>query len=295
MSQSRSDQSQSMEEILASIRRIIAEGERDSPGFDPKHPRAAEPKLAVETRPPWSRPEPGPPSDIPGDVLVLTEMVQEDGTVVSLESQPAAAEPAPIAAVAVPSPQEASTEQPEQSAPPSGGKAAPLTSGEAAVATDSTSSDAEEVLRSIAAGLAVEATNAAVEAVEPPLATSAPVASILSPLEATAEIVEHEPVPTVAPALPTDEMEKGPVAGDGLKKPEIVSEETLAASTAALTQLAQTVGRSRDVQAGPSQSIEELVRGAVEPMLKQWLDANLSRIVERMVREAIDRVVRRVE
>jgi cell pole-organizing protein PopZ len=30
-------------------------------------------------------------------------------------------------------------------------------------------------------------------------------------------------------------------------------------------------------------------------MLKQWLDANLPRLVERMVREAIDRVVRRVE
>jgi hypothetical protein len=84
------------------------------------------------------------------------------------------------------------------------------------------------------------------------------------------------------------------LSGEGSKKPDLVSEATLEASTAALTQLAQSVGRTRETS-GSSRTVEDVVREAVEPMLKQWLDANLSRIVERMVREAIERVVRRVE
>jgi hypothetical protein len=85
------------------------------------------------------------------------------------------------------------------------------------------------------------------------------------------------------------------VSSEGLKKPELVSEEALAASTAALAQLAQSVTRTREPAPGSSKTVEEVVREAVEPMLKQWLDQHLPRIVERMVREAIDRVVRRVE
>ena len=85
------------------------------------------------------------------------------------------------------------------------------------------------------------------------------------------------------------------MSSEGLKKPELVSEEALAASTAALAQLAQSVTRTREPAPGASKTLEEVVRESVEPLLKQWLDQHLPRIVERMVREAIDRVVRRVE
>jgi cell pole-organizing protein PopZ len=37
------------------------------------------------------------------------------------------------------------------------------------------------------------------------------------------------------------------------------------------------------------------VREALEPMLKEWLDANLQTIVERLVRQEIERMVRRAE
>jgi uncharacterized protein len=94
---------------------------------------------------------------------------------------------------------------------------------------------------------------------------------------------------------PSPDIERIPVPAEGFKKPELVSEEALAASTAALSQLAQSVSRTREPTPGQSKTVEEVVREAVEPMLKTWLDTNLPRIVERMVREAIDRVVRRVE
>jgi cell pole-organizing protein PopZ len=108
------------------------------------------------------------------------------------------------------------------------------------------------------------------------------------------------PSPTITDLPPTTmspspEKERITVPAEGFKKPELVSEEALAASTAALSQLAQSVSRTREPTPGQSKTVEEVVREAVEPMLKSWLDTNLPRIVERMVREAIDRVVRRVE
>jgi cell pole-organizing protein PopZ len=292
MSQTRSDQGQSMEEILASIRRIIAEGERDLPGVDPKRPGINEPGPAVDTRPPWSRPEPSPPSDMPADILVLTEMVQEDGTVVSLESESSAIEPAmekPEIGVAEPLEQSAAAE-PARADEPVTDEAAPI-----AMASVDNSSD--DVLRSIAAGLAIEQGAAAGPLAEPakPVEALSATVPVIAPVEQPVAEAEQVLMPAMPPAAPPQEMEKGPVSGEGLKKPELVSEETLAASTAALSQLAHSVGRTRDATAGPSPTVEELVRSAVEPLLKQWLDANLSRIVERMVREAIDRVVRRVE
>jgi cell pole-organizing protein PopZ len=292
MSQTRSDQGQSMEEILASIRRIIAEGERDLPGFDPKRPGINEPAPAVDTRPPWSRPEPSPPSDVPADILVLTEMVQEDGTVVSLESESPAIQP-PMEMLEADG---AEPSEPLAAAEPA--RADEAVAHEAVpIAMPSVDASSDDVLRSIAAGLAIdrgETADLLVEPSNPAEALSATV-PVVAPAEQPVAEAEQVLMPAMPPAAPTQEMEKGPVSGEGLKKPELVSEETLAASTAALSQLAHSVGRTRDASSGPSPTVEELVRGAVEPMLKQWLDANLSRIVERMVREAIDRVVRRVE
>jgi hypothetical protein len=40
------------------------------------------------------------------------------------------------------------------------------------------------------------------------------------------------------------------------------------------------------------QSIEEMTRELLKVMLKQWLDDNLPHIVERLVREEIERVAR---
>src|SRR5262244_1861684 len=74
MSQSRGDTGQSMEEILASIRRIIAEGERDA-------------REAGALRGGAERPaDTGTAAAAESDVLILTEMVREDGSIVSLQA-----------------------------------------------------------------------------------------------------------------------------------------------------------------------------------------------------------------
>jgi cell pole-organizing protein PopZ len=228
-----------MEEILASIRRIIAEGERetrDAAGAVGAAPLAPDAEAAgKESR------EAGPLATVAAEaeILVLTEMLQEDGSVVSLQPD----------SVPEASPAGAGGAAPEPATPPSG-------------PTDMTNNAA--------------ASPAAAEV------TSADAANV-APASTTSTL-----------AQPIQEVERSPLSGEGSKKTDLVSEATLEASTAALAQLAQSVGRTREAS-GSSRTVEEVVREAVEPMLKQWLDTNLSRIVERMVREAIERVVRRVE
>src|SRR5262245_45275749 len=80
MSQSRTEAGQSMEEILASIRRIIAEGERDAQE-SVGQPDRVEPGAPAPSQPPTADEE-----ATQAEVLVLTEMLQEDGSVVSLQS-----------------------------------------------------------------------------------------------------------------------------------------------------------------------------------------------------------------
>jgi hypothetical protein len=46
-------------------------------------------------------------------------------------------------------------------------------------------------------------------------------------------------------------------------------------------------------RSGTSLTVEDLVRDAVRPLLRQWLDANLPPLVERMVREAVDKIAKR--
>ena len=90
-------QEPTMEEILASIRRIISED--GSPAQDPvkgKEPPEPEPAEASQAAPASI---PGGVTEAEDDALLLTEMVTDDGTVVSLSGQqPAAipAEPTPI-------------------------------------------------------------------------------------------------------------------------------------------------------------------------------------------------------
>ena len=75
----------------------------------------------------------------------------------------------------------------------------------------------------------------------------------------------------------------------------LVSSATAAASVAALSQLADLGQRGQvgTVPLGESgRTLESLVRELLKPMLRDWLDANLSPLVERLVREEIQRMAR---
>jgi cell pole-organizing protein PopZ len=238
-----------MEEILASIRRIIAEGEREAQeGGERERP---EPPAGAQTE---RSAESTSAEVVQAEVLILTEMVQDDGSVVSLPPDPDPTEPKD----AEPADKPMATSIDAPPAPSAGPEPT-----------------AAELI--------------------PPWMRADPTPAIVAtpPTEDPAPQKRAEPI--TIQTTPSPDKERIPVPAEGLKKPELVSEEALAASTAALSQLAQSVSRTREPTPGQSKTVEEVVREAVEPMLKTWLDTNLPRIVERMVREAIDRVVRRVE
>ncbi len=67
----------------------------------------------------------------------------------------------------------------------------------------------------------------------------------------------------------------------------LLSPRTSAAVDTAFSSLSHTV------LSQPPRTLEDLVRDMLRPMLKQWLDANLPDMVERLVRAEIERVSRR--
>jgi hypothetical protein len=72
-------------------------------------------------------------------------------------------------------------------------------------------------------------------------------------------------------------------------QPAILSGAPAQAVQSAFNRLAETVL----ARAVGEQSIEDMTRELLKPMLKQWLDENLPSLVERLVREEIERVARR--
>lgn len=74
----------------------------------------------------------------------------------------------------------------------------------------------------------------------------------------------------------------------------LVAPEAAAAAATAVGALMRTLvaERSASVQRG-GPTIEDVVREEIRPLLKQWLDAHLPALVERLVRAEIERVVGR--
>jgi cell pole-organizing protein PopZ len=76
----------------------------------------------------------------------------------------------------------------------------------------------------------------------------------------------------------------------------LVSQAVAAASGASISQLAHAVARERAVSLGNhGLTLEELVREICTPILKHWLDTNLPYIVERIVKQEIERIASRSE
>lgn len=102
-----------------------------------------------------------------------------------------------------------------------------------------------------------------------------------------------EPPAEAAPQATTMENEAVTNASD--RPSEMVSGETAATSTTAFGELARAVARSRDVGEGGGRTLEDLALEAMTPMIRQWLDAHLPGLVERLVRKEVERLARRAE
>ena len=118
---------------------------------------------------------------------------------------------------------------------------------------------------------------------EPPVSSEAAAAAVSAPAALLSPAADPVPAPIAAPALPAPEVSAG-----------LVGAAAEAAAASSVASLLRTIASDRALQVrstGPT--IEDLVRQGLRPLLKEWLDAHLPALVERLVRTEIERVVGR--
>ncbi len=123
--------------------------------------------------------------------------------------------------------------------------------------------------------------------------------------EAEAEEEEELPAPPEEPdpdALPRedDEIELREeiqqAAADAALGNALISDDPAAAATGSLSNLAAAVDMAHATSIGQAgRTIEDLVKEVVRPMVREWLDAELPGLVERLVEREISRLSRNAE
>ena len=101
--------------------------------------------------------------------------------------------------------------------------------------------------------------------------------------------IRPQPVPSQAYTPPTPSFQPQPSAYQTPSYPQspgLVSAHTDTAVSAAFNSLASAIFSSEP------RTIEDLTKDMLKPLLKQWLDDNLPSLVERVVRDEIERVAR---
>jgi uncharacterized protein len=104
------------------------------------------------------------------------------------------------------------------------------------------------------------------------------------------------------PFMPTPPPSSGrlnrPPPFKGGAEPRLASDAALAASVATLSKIAgigQAVRQAELPLGDVGRTLEDMVRELLRPHMKEWLDANLPRLVERLVRDEIARLVREAQ
>jgi cell pole-organizing protein PopZ len=88
------------------------------------------------------------------------------------------------------------------------------------------------------------------------------------------------------PAAEIDEPDEAPDFSVELARPAIISDQTERQVAAAFSELSEALAaRNR-------KSLDEMAEEMLRPMLQDWLDNNLPALVERLVREEIERIAR---
>jgi cell pole-organizing protein PopZ len=247
-----------MEEILASIRRIIADDEAkpaaaEKPSSPPSQAKPETPAAAARpAKPPVMNDV--PPSAIPA--------AQAAAAKAPPPAKPAPA-PAPVAPAPAPAP-DASNNQDDIDA---------LLAG-----LDEATSEAE-IRPSQPEGEVFELTDemAVPDAPPPPFNKIEPEDDLVFAENAAAKAVHRQPA-----------FEPPPVFESPPASPpqQILSRSTVSAVESAFNTLANTVLSNN------ARTLEDLVKEMLRPMLKSWLDDNLPGLVERIVKTEIERVSR---
>lgn len=109
--------------------------------------------------------------------------------------------------------------------------------------------------------------------------------------ELHAALVSDEPVSATPAAAENSDPWRGSASNDAAKAHEHTGTQLISAQTGEKVAAAfDELGAA--VIAGANRSFEEIAEDMLRPMLTQWLDDNLPTLVERLVREEIERVAR---
>jgi cell pole-organizing protein PopZ len=257
MTQPAKVQEPSMEEILASIRRIIADDEAKPPEAKPPE---AKPPVAEKPASPAAPAKPAAPAPAakpaaPADV-------------------PAAAKPAP--APAKPAPPPPAAPAPAPAASNSQDDIDALLNGldEATVP--------EEIRPPLPDGDVFELTDDMAVAMEQAPPPPPPQASFQK-VDPQDDLEFAESAARAAPRQPAYEP---PPFESAAPVQQMLSHTTVSAVESAFNSLANTVLSNN------ARTLEDLVKEMLRPMLKSWLDDNLPGLVERIVKAEIERVSR---
>lgn len=158
----------------------------------------------------------------------------------------------------------------------------------------------------------LELTDVVAETPEPEPAEEDEMAAAMEALDSPAEEEEELPGPPAeAPdpeSLPKEDdeielrEELAAAAAAASPPPDLpegsalISDEPAATATASLTNLVAAVDRAHATPIGQAgRTIEDLVKEVMRPMIREWLDANLPGLVERLVAREISRLGRHAE
>lgn len=207
-----------MEEILASIRRIISDDDAQADDEGETVPDAEAGEASVEQTEPEREPEPEEAStndqSAIDDIFELTEVVEEEA--------------------------EDESEDPEDE-------------------EEEPTAEADEI---------------DFDSIDPDVAEAAADLDFVD-----AETTAAPPEPDPEPAAPFEKP----------SGPALLSPDAQATASAAFGALASTMLS----HSGGARTLEQIVEDLLRPLLKAWLDDNLPPMVERLVREEIERVARR--
>jgi cell pole-organizing protein PopZ len=256
MTQPAKVQEPSMEEILASIRRIIADDEGKPPVAEkaaaaPEPPRVEKPavqaaKPAAQAAKPAASPARSVMSDIPPSRI-----------------------PAAVAAAAKP-----------PSPPPAAAVSNNQDDIDALLAGLGETTSAEEIRPAQPEPEVFELTDDM--AVAPPISAPSAAPASFRKVEPQDDIEFIDPSSRAAPRAPAFETS----FDAGAVRQAILSQNTVNSVESAFNTLANTVLSSN------ARTLEDLVKEMLRPMLKAWLDDNLPALVERIVKAEIERVSR---
>jgi cell pole-organizing protein PopZ len=126
---------------------------------------------------------------------------------------------------------------------------------------------------------------AAIEPDPPPAPVPAP------PEPAPADVFLLEPAMLIEEPAP---MPQASTEEPAMAAYPLLSAEAQTATSGALGELMRTLTerQTQIYRSGPT--LEDIVRDEMRPIIKTWLDTNLPPMVERLVRDEIERVVNRV-